>query len=121
VPYDWSNPYSTLVAYDVGNPLALSLTGIASAEAFGTGSVSPTGSAPVGLSGIPSAEAFGAMILGAPASLGGHGIPSAETFGVMVLNAPALLSGHGVPSAEAFGRPSVSVPFTKQAVAARCL
>ena len=84
-------------------------TGIASAEAFGVGSI-PSGATVVTGTGISSAEAFGAaaITLGA-VSVTGTGISSAEAFGSGSISSGAtVISGVGITTAEAFGAGTVS-------------
>lgn len=78
-----------------GSPQDANLTGIPSAEAFGT----PRIDTDITFAGIASAEAFGTVRV--DQSINFTGIPSAEAFGSGVLNLTVPLTG--IPSAEAFG------------------
>lgn len=56
MPYDWSNPYDSVIPYDVGNPQSITSSGVQSSETFGT-----TGeSVPINIviPGIPSSESL---------------------------------------------------------------
>lgn len=82
----------------------ISLTGIASAEAFGT--VSPVQSQNISLTGIASAEAFGTPSFEVTIPLGG--IASAEAFGTPTFTMGAVsISLIGIASEEAFGTVAV--------------
>lgn len=113
-------PYVNGVA--VGSPQEIDLlsggaavfpSGIPSAEAFGTPTVTRAGSVVVLPTGIPSAEAFGTATVtrqGA-AQIIVPGIPSAEAFGnpTVTTSSAASVFPSGIPSAEAFGSPYVEV------------
>lgn len=95
-------------AYEAAVSQALSPSGIASEEAFG----SPVVAGPIIASGIASAEAFGEPVLaGAPQSVTPSGIFE-ESFGTPKVAGPVIASG--IASEEAFGTPTVNL---QQAVA----
>ena len=90
------------------SPQTVTATGIASAEAFGTPSLTP-GAVTVSPTGIASAEAFGTASLTATATVTASGIASAESFGTPAVQAgAATVSATGIASAEAFGTPALS-------------
>lgn len=82
----------------------VTLTGIASGEAFGTGQLNMQ----IPLTGIASAEAFGVGQLNMRIPL--TGIASAEAFGGTVLIYDQEIGLTGIPSGEEFGEPSVRFP-----------
>jgi hypothetical protein len=81
--------------------------GIASAEAFGTTTVSP-GAVTLAPTGIASAEAFGTAKLNLNIVV--TGIPSAEAFGTAMLK--MMIDVPGIPSAEAFGAALITLNIT---------
>lgn len=86
--------------------VTVSPTAIASAEAFGTASINLT----VAPSGIASAEAFGSPTLTTSYTITGTGIASAEAFGTATITPGAVtVSPTGIVSAEAFGTATVSI------------
>lgn len=101
-----------------GTTASVTLTGIASAEAFGTAVVTRSSVAAVTLSGIVSSEAFGSTVVTRQAqeAVSLTGISSAEAFGTAIFarQAVANVSLTGIASAEAFG----TTTFVRQAVAA---
>lgn len=118
----------SIVVAPASVPQSLTLPGIPSAEAVGTGALRPG----LGLPGIPSAEAVGVPKLRmtiAPPGIGGAeavgipyvvrgkalqppGVPSAETVGTgAVAPGPVSLTLPGVPSAEAIGDAEIKVVF----------
>ncbi len=93
--------------------LKLILTGIASAEAFGT---------PIVISGltiypsaIPSAEAFGAPIIAGPILV--TGIASGEQFGTPIVTpGGVIVAPTGISSEELFGLPKLNVFVTPSGI-----
>jgi hypothetical protein len=109
----WSTGSSKIVAvvtYEADTAQSISGAGaIASAEAFGTPTVTP-GAVTVHPSGIASAEAFGTPTIIHAALLAPSGIASAEAFGTPTVTLGAVILGpSGIASAEAFGTPTVTV------------
>ena len=89
-------------------PQTISPSGIASAEAFGTATLTP-GAVTVSPGGIVSAEAFGTPTLTASILVSPGGIASAEAFGTPTLTPGSVtVSPGGIASAEAFGTPTVT-------------
>lgn len=86
---------------------------IASAEAFGLGSVG--GPIDGGSDSIPSAEAFGVGFLSVPEIVGVTSIPSAEAFGVGIVAGP-LVGTASIPSEESFDVGTVSYTQTLHGV-----
>lgn len=121
MPYDWNNPYDSIVAFDVGNPVSVSLTGIATAEAFGSANLIRADKFTASLFGIPSAEAFGITSVSSLLPVSLSGIASAETFGSLLMNTASAVSLTGIPSAEAFGSMNMSQPGTFPTRASRVL
>lgn len=135
MPYDWNNPYDSVIAYDVGNPQTATLLGIASGEHVGgTGGGSSTRgptfndstctfndpyqtfNASINAVGFPSQL----MVL-APALITLSGIASAASFGNIVVIAPGTIALSGIPSAESFGVIHVSQVLRPAVTAARVL
>jgi hypothetical protein len=87
------------------SPGAVTITpsGIASAEAFGTASVNHV----IAPTGIASAEAFGTAALNL--NIAATGIASAEAFGSHTLAATFTITANGIASAEAFGSHAITV------------
>lgn len=87
----------------VPGPITVELTGISSAEAFGTLNVFTTQT--VELAGIPSEESFGTPTIAVGGvSIALTSIPSGEAFGTLsVIHDDQVVSLSGIPSAEAFG------------------
>ncbi len=120
MPYDWSNPYDSPIAYDVGNPQTAAITGISSTQAFGTTSITFS-SVIEQTSGIVSVQAFGSINVLAPTSIALNGIASKESFGLTTVAAPAIRAVSGITSAQSFGITGVSLPFIAPTEMARCL
>lgn len=95
-----------------GGGASVTLTGVASAEAFGAASLARTSVQAVVPSGIASAEAFGSAVVARQSvqAVSLSGVASAEAFGTAsaarISVAPVTLTGIG--SAEAFGTAAVS-------------
>lgn len=88
-------------------PQTITTTGIASAEAFGSPTLTP-GAVTVTATGIASAEAFGTASLSATATVSPTGIASAEAFGSATLTAGSVtVTATGIASQEAFGTATV--------------
>lgn len=98
----------TLPALSGGGASSVTLTGIASAEAFGTAALGPTFQAT--LVGVASAEAFGAASFGPTFQVAAAGIASAEAFGSLTLTGAGQLMLSGITSEEAFGAATVFDP-----------
>lgn len=98
-----------IVAFNVIPRQTVSPTAIASAEAFGSPTVTP-GPVTVSPTGIASAEAFGTPTVSQDAqTIEPSGIASAEAFGSpTVTPGPVTVSPAGIASGEAFGTPTVS-------------
>jgi hypothetical protein len=83
-------------------------TGIVSAEALGTPTITQTGGGTlVSPTGIASTEAFGAATINSILTVTPTGVPSAEAFGNQ--NVSAVVAPGGIPTGEAFGAPSIGV------------
>lgn len=91
----WSDV--TWLGVAAGASQTVTLTGLASAEAFGTAQLNRT----MTLTGIASAEAFGTMQVFLATAVDPDSIASAEAFGTAQLNLTAPVTG--IASAEAFG------------------
>jgi hypothetical protein len=88
-------------------PQTITTTGIASAEAFGSPTLTP-GAVTATATGIASAEAFGTASLSATATVSPAGIASAEAFGSPTLTPGAVtVTATGIASEEAFGTATV--------------
>lgn len=94
--------------------VTISPSGIASAEAFGTPSITATWT--ISPTGIASGEAFGTPTLTPGAvTIIPAGIASGEAFGVPVISSDGTILPTGIPSGEAFGTPTISGgPITLQ-------
>lgn len=96
-------------------PVTVSVTGIASAEVFGTAAVGSL----IAPAGIASAEAFGSdTITPGPVTISPSGLTSAEAFGTAVVTTPQTVTVTGVASAEAFG---AAVLATRQVISPNAL
>lgn len=98
---DWNWVALELLPSSGASTQDVSPSGFASAEAFGTATIT-TGAVDVAPSSIASAEAFGtaALIIDVPTT----GIPSDEAFGIAtIITGPVDISPGGLTSAEAFG------------------
>jgi hypothetical protein len=94
-------------AITLSDNVTLLPAGIASAEAFGSITVT-VGVATVAPAGIASAEAFGAAVV-AEQIITGAGIASAEAFGTLTATpGTTTLVPEGIGSGEAFGIPEVA-------------
>lgn len=107
MPYDWSNPYDSVISYDVGNPQSRSVTGISSAGAFGVFTIS-LGTVSRSILGITSGAAFGSVTATSASTRSVTGIISAEKFSVVTAKSPATVSVRGVTSSESFGFTSLA-------------
>jgi hypothetical protein len=87
--------------------ITLSPSGIASAEAWGTPALT-IGAVTLSPSGIASAEAWGTPALSAVVVLSPTGIASAEAWGTPTLTATATISPSGIASGEAWGTPALT-------------
>lgn len=86
---------------------------IATAEAFGVGTISLTTQVLTAGGAIATAQAFGVGSVSSPDMTGGGGIPSAQVFGVGLLSyLQDLTNGGGLASAQAIGGVAVSNPLT---------
>lgn len=134
MPYDWNNPYDSSIAYDVGNLLTVTISGIPSGETFGSGGGTttrgPTFNDPTCTFNDPyqifnaNSNAIGFPIeiqVQAPALLTLSGIPSASAFGTLIVIAPGQIVLFGIPSAESFGQVHVSAVVRPAVTAARVL
>ena len=91
----------------VSATLTASPTGIASAEAWGTPTAAfVTAAAP---SGIPTAEAWGTPSVALTLTAAPTGIASAQAFGVPTISATLTVSPTGIPGAEAWGVPGAAL------------
>lgn len=107
---DWMS--SQLFGINVG---LVAPTGIDSAEAFGSATVTP-GSVDVDPSGIASGEAFGTAAVGSAGTIAPAGIPTAEAFGSPAITTGAVsVAPVSIGSAEAFGVPTVAGQTTPSA------
>lgn len=90
---------------------------IASAEAFGTATLTRSQVASVSVTGIASAEAFGTQVITWRKTVSPSGIASTETFGTAVVstNNPQILPS-GIGSAEVFGTPVLSASYPEQII-----
>lgn len=113
---------------DPAFPQTITLTGIASAEAFGTAAiqfaqtVSPSGIASaeafgtsqlnltIALTGIASSEAIGSPVIGA-STIAPEGIASSEAMGSPTVIIQQFVSPTGIAAAEAFGDASLQVGY----------
>lgn len=93
------------------------VTGIASAEAFGTPTLQP-GAVTLAVAGIASQEAIGAPQLApGPVTLTPASIASEEALGTPQVTADTvILEPLGIPSAEAFGTPSFALGAISRSV-----
>lgn len=88
----------------IGGPQSITVSGIASVEAFGTALLA----GPISATGIASAEALGSVSVSTGAvTLQPDAIASAEAFGTLIL--VPIISPSGLASAEAFGTLSLSI------------
>ncbi|MGZ4659830.1 MAG: DUF4082 domain-containing protein [Arthrobacter sp.] len=102
--------YSDVTITDVNPNGAIAPSGIASAEAFGTATVS--GSLAVSPAGIASAEAFGTAAVNVPLTVSPAGIATREAFGSHFMIATLAVSPAGIASAETIGSAAVSATLT---------
>lgn len=112
--YNTSSSYAPILHIEYstgGSPVSILPTGIASAEAFGSPTVSI--SAAIAPSGIPSTEQFGSASVVSHYEVASTGIPSQEAFGEpSVVPGGVYVSVQGVPSAEQFGQPTITAGFS---------
>ncbi len=103
-----NSPQTVAVTFNVTGG-AVTLTGIASAEAFGSATVQP-GAVSASPASIPTAEALGTTAVTAgPVSVTTQSIATAEAIGSLSLTRGAVVSTlTGIPTAETFGTTSVS-------------
>lgn len=90
------------------NLAAVGLTGIATAEAFGDTALTRTSLAAVSCTGIASAEAIGSASVAWRSQIDLTGIGSAEAFGTHAVVGSGHVFPTGIASAEAFGTAAVS-------------
>jgi hypothetical protein len=88
-------------------PVTITPSGIASAQAFGAPTVTAIGT--ISPSAIPSSEAFGTPTVSSLVALAPAGIASAEAFGTPTIASFVVLAPAGIVSAEAFGTPAIAV------------
>jgi hypothetical protein len=86
-------------------------TGIGSAEAFGTAAIAAANEILPG--SITSAETFGTAAISTTADIAPGGIASGEAFGTAVISATNEILPSGIPSAEAFGNAVVALQGTQ--------
>lgn len=108
MPYDWSNPYDSPLAYDIGNPQSATATGVATAESFGTVSIT-YGNVSATLAGIATAQSFSTTSVSAPAILQFAGIPTLQSFAGLSVNTPSTLTIGSIPSIPSVGSLTVDV------------
>jgi len=93
----------------IGAAYVASPSGVATAEAFGTATVTvASGGITVSPSGIASVEAFGSATISATLAVAPGGIATAEAFGTAAVSTTLAVSPSGIATSEAFGTPAVS-------------
>jgi len=106
--YNTSSSYAPILHIEYstgGSPVSILPTGIASAEAFGSPTVSI--SAAIAPSGIPSTEQFGSASVQSAYTITGSGIPSEEQAGTPTITAHNDVYPTGIPSGEQVSGPAV--------------
>ncbi len=99
-----------LVAASGSGPQTVTATGIATAEAFGSHTLT-TGAASVSPGGIASLEAFGSHSLGGVSSVVASAIASLEAFGSLTFTSLVEIFPGSIASLETFGSPTFSTTF----------
>jgi|GEM_PF-1629119 len=93
----------------IGAAYVASPSGVATAEAFGTATVTvASGGITVSPSGIASVEAFGSATISATLAVAPGGIATAEAFGTAAVSTTLAVSPSGIATSEAFGTAAVT-------------
>lgn len=90
----------------------LAPTGIASGEAFGTASIKKD--TPITVTGIATGEAFGTPTVTRVTPISPAGIASGEAFGTASISKTTPITPAGIATGEAFGTPTLTVPVNVQ-------
>jgi len=110
---------AAVVSYNVTAISITGVTGIVSAEAFGSGGEVLVPLTITGSTGIPSGETFGADgLVGETLLIGATGISTAEAFGSGGIVTGPLTGATGIPSAEAFGAPLAGLVYQQGLIGA---